>query len=387
MFNTPFAAVERELSERCWNFDSVEFAETDMEAPDGSMLSVRKGEPEFDGPAPRIIASDITTEQLGVLMPDNDERMVLADAEGDVFDYLAGRYTPDPSLNLFLQAYSRDPARVDRVGRDAVRLDHPALTLCLATQPPVWYDVMSKPRFAGKGFVARIEAAFPEPRLDRKKRIRQLPPEERREWSPVPVPPATAAAYHDMIVGLALEMHDRPGVTTAQLTPEAQTRMLRHSDKVDDRRTDGGDLGGKLSKWAAKSSGRVVRRALHLHMAEHRVHGAGRLIDVDTVKRAIDIEEWFVACAREAYGLANPNGEVTADDLAAFVDWLVREHRKTPYKPIRLNHIIQNAIPKNLRQKSRRDAAVELLVDLKYLVRVKVGKAAAVYLHPAADVG
>jgi len=385
MLGRPLGVVERELTEQCWESNYVE---VDPAGPDGLAVLTLDGLPEFVGPAPRLIASDATPEQLGVLMADNGERMIVADAEGDVFDMLAGRYSASPSMTLFLQSYSREYVRVDRVGRAPVALDEPALTLCLGTQPSVWHEVMSNPRFAGKGFVARIEAAFPEPRKERTRRMEAMPLSERPDVG-VPVDPQVVAEYRAMITELAIGLFDAT-TTTAKLTEEAQRRMQRHTADVDRRTLDDGDMGGQLARWGAKCSGRVVRRALHLHMAEHGVKGTCLLIERDTIERAIEIEEWFIANAKEAYGLADTGDDVNPEDLKAFVGWLTRKHADTPYQPIMLSYISQNVNPKALRQKSRRDRAIEVLVDLKYLAHVKVGKlgtASAVCLNPVAADG
>ena len=55
-----------------------------------------------------------------------------------------------------------------------------------------------------------------------------------------------------------------------------------------------------------------------------------------------------------------------------------------------LTHISQHATPKALRQKSRRDRAIEVPVDLNYLAHVTVGtsgKARGVCLNPVAADG
>ncbi|MCA2356762.1 YfjI family protein [Mycobacterium intracellulare] len=385
MLGRPLGSVERLLTDNCWESTYVVI---DPDGPDGLPVATLDGMPEFVGPAPRLIASDATPEQLGVLMADNGERMIVADAEGDVFDMLAGRYSASPSMTLFLQSYSREYVRVDRVGRAPVSLDEPALTMCLGTQPSVWHEVMSNPRFAGKGFVARIEAAFPEPRKERTRRMAAMPQSERGDVG-VPVDPQVVAEYRAMLTELATGLFDTATIT-AKLTEEAQMRMRRHTTEVDRRTLDDGDMGGQLARWGAKCSGRVVRRALHLHMAEHGIKGTRLLIERDTIERAIEIEEWFIANAKEAYGLADTGDDVNPEDLKAFVGWLVRKHRDAPYQPVPLSYISQNVNPKALRQKSRRDRAIEVLVDLKYLAHVKVGKmgtANAVCLNPAAADG
>jgi hypothetical protein len=382
MFNDPLMAVQLELVQ-LHNQRVHENVDVDVET-----IGVER---EADiGPEPRLLASDVTTEQLGVLMAENREYMIVADAEGDVFDILSGRYsskgsTP-PNLSLYLKSYSRERVDVDRASRGRVHLTHPALTLCLGTQPAVWHAVMANEWFAGKGFVARLEVAFPEPRLDRAERLSAL---GQLCDDPEPVTHAVVQAYRTMIRDLALGLWDSSEIT-AGMTEAATARMKRHTREIDVRRRADVDLGGKLSRWAAKCSGRVARRALHLHMADNvaeygAVGAAGLLIGLETVERAIEIEEWLIANEREAYGLADVETDVNTDDVQAFVRWLVKEHKDTPYSPISLTRILQNASPRCARQKSGRDKLVALLVDLNYLVHTKVGKTAAVYLNPTAS--
>ncbi|WP_181024971.1 YfjI family protein [Mycobacterium kansasii] len=387
MLNDPLMAVQLELIER---HRATEHEDIDGDGLDGQPVEMVGDEPAFAGPEPRLLASDVTTEQLGVLMAENRECMIVADAEGDVFDILSGRYASKggsaPNLSLYLKSYSRERVDVDRASRGRVHLTHPALTLCLGTQPAVWHAVMANEWFAGKGFVARLEVAFPEPRLERAERLAAL---GLLDDDPEPVGAEVVAAYRTMIRELALGLWDSVEIT-AELTEAAQDRMKRHTREIDARRRADSDLGGKLSRWAAKCSGRVARRALHFHMAEHvaeygAVGAAGMLIPVETVERAIEIEEWFIANEREAYGLADVGTDVNTDDVKAFVGWLIREHAKAPYRPILLTRILQNANPRCARQKSGRDKLVALLVDLNYLVHTKAGKKDAVYLNPRAS--
>ena len=54
-------------------------------------------------------------------------------AEGGVFDLMAGRYsaTGMPNFEVFLKGHAGDTIIVDRVGRPAERIDHPAVTIKL----------------------------------------------------------------------------------------------------------------------------------------------------------------------------------------------------------------------------------------------------------------
>ena len=90
---------------------------------------------QFIVPAiPRLLADDVTSEKLEMLLAEQGGRMAVFAAEGDVFDVLMGRYSSSGITNIgvFNKAHPGDNIRVDRVGRDTVIIHHPALTVGLA---------------------------------------------------------------------------------------------------------------------------------------------------------------------------------------------------------------------------------------------------------------
>jgi hypothetical protein len=337
-------------------------------------------------PPPRLVASDITPEKLAVVMDEQDGVMCLADAEGNAFDVMLGLYNPKSSVRLYNMAYTGEAASVDRVGRGSVFLAHPALTVCVATQPSTWLEVMSTTRLLHTGLVPRFAAAYIESRRSRYAR-RMATPESEREPLGEPVPVEVAAAYTRLIFEIGVHMRGREFVT-AGCTEEAQFLVRRYAGihgELDTRiLQDDGDLGGPLRTWAAKSGGRMLRIAAMIHTAKLGAEAYRQLIETDTIEAAIEVEEWLIANTRAAHGLAGAGNDVSAEDLRTFVDWLVREHAKAPCQPITLRRISRNAAPGSIRQASRRETAIELLADLHYLVRTKVGDAHAVYLNPVA---
>src|SRR5690606_7418544 len=89
-------------------------------------------------PLPRVLADDATPEALVRLLADHGRIAVVA-AEGDVLRIVDGRYARDGAARLgeLTRAWSGDPIRVDRIGREPVHVPRPALTLALAVQPSV----------------------------------------------------------------------------------------------------------------------------------------------------------------------------------------------------------------------------------------------------------
>jgi hypothetical protein len=117
-------------------------------------------------PTCRRLADDITPEKVASLLAEQDERLAIMSAEGDIFDTMAGRYGASGMSNLgvFLKGYSGDSIRVDRMGRIAEYVERPALTICLTVQPEVIRGLHRRPEFRGRGLLARFFYAIPHSR-------------------------------------------------------------------------------------------------------------------------------------------------------------------------------------------------------------------------------
>ena len=115
-------------------------------------------------------------------------------AEGGIFTAIAGRYNATPNLEVFLKGHAGDLLRVDRKGRVAEHVPHPALTLGLAVQPEVLRDIARMPGFRGRGLLARILYSVPPNAVG-----------HRRVGAPA-VPEAVVAAYHDTLRELTLSL-------------------------------------------------------------------------------------------------------------------------------------------------------------------------------------
>ncbi|OBF70424.1 hypothetical protein A5750_22845 [Mycobacterium sp. 852002-51613_SCH5001154] len=400
MFTRPISAVEDELHALSQLGEPVPVEVDDNGHPveliiDGESWGVVMtpgGEETPDGPLPRLLASDVTPEKLADLMDAQGGVMCLADAEGSAFDMMLGLYNPNAPVNLYLCSYTREAVNIDRKNGGSIRLREPSLTFCLATQHDVWNRVMATPRLVKKGVTARFAVAYTETRRSRFAR-RKATAINDREPLGQPVPPTVASAYFGLLYGLGLHMRERPN-STILLTAEAELRVRSYAGihgELDVRMLDGdGDLGGEIAGWAAKSGGRMLRTALMLHMAEHGPDGYRYQVSAETIDRAIIIEEWFIANARAAHGMVSGDGAsgeaASAEEVKAIAGWLIRQHKAEPtrwaHTPMPLRHVNRNLTPKKLRQAPLIWSAIQKLTALNYVVQTKVGKQAAVYLHP-----
>jgi hypothetical protein len=211
---------------------------------------------------PRLVVDECTPERLASLLREHDGRMAVLSAEGDIFDFMSGRYTASgaPNLGVFLRGHAGDPLRVDRVGRAAEFVRCPALTLGLAIQPEVLEGLMARPGFRGRGLLARFLYAVPKSTLGR------------RDVEAPPVPLEDRSNYMSGVRALlnlpwGTDTEGRPSAHSLTLNAEAREALLEFERDLEPRLGELGDL-GHLSDWAGKLAGAVARVAGLLHIAD-----------------------------------------------------------------------------------------------------------------------
>ena len=221
----------------------------EIEAAEASLTEVPR--------SPRIVSQDITPEQLATLMSQNGERLALFSAEGGVFSTMAGRYSGGiANLDIYLQAHSADPVRVDRGSRPSVYMQEPALTMGLSVQPDVLCDMAGKPGFRGRGLVGRFLFCTPRDIVGK------------RTLETVPIPETVAASYAETITAL-LYMDEQRNMEngdlfTIRLSEEASTVWREFALWVESAMAEGGEL-EHMRDWAGKLPGAVGRIAGIFH--------------------------------------------------------------------------------------------------------------------------
>lgn len=129
----------------------------------------------------RLYVDDVTTEKLTSVLAENNGTAAIVSAEGGIFDMLAGIYTKNVNIDVFLKAHSGDDIRVDRIGRSSESISLPALTVLLAVQPSVLSGMMSNGVFRGRGLTARFMYCMPQSKVgERKYRTKPIPDEVSR---------------------------------------------------------------------------------------------------------------------------------------------------------------------------------------------------------------
>jgi hypothetical protein len=279
-------------------------ADADIDKVTEELVALGAKVPEIPR-VPRILAGDITAEQLGVALYENNEKLGILSDEGGIFATMAGRYSNGiPNIDVFLSAFSGAPTRVDRRSREPVRLDLPTLSIGIAPQPSVLMDLLSTDEFRNRGLLARFIYLVPESKVG----YRQATTSD---------VPATVKDQFRLHVHALLDQQPTYG-TNGEVWPlrlrfsqAARTAWEENFNKLEIRMREGGDL-ESVKDWVCKLPGNTARIAGILHLVEHSGNAKPETVEVslDTVSKAIQIAEVLVAHAKAVFHAEAINPEV-----------------------------------------------------------------------------
>lgn len=247
----------------------------------------------------RLYVDDVTTEKLTSVLAENNGTAAIVSAEGGIFDMLAGIYTKNVNIDVFLKAHSGDDIRVDRIGRSSESISLPALTVLLAVQPSVLSGMMSNGVFRGRGLTARFMYCMPQSKVgDRKYRTQPIPDEVSR--------------CYEVLIRNLLQEETPKTPELIRLSPEADKLLEEFACTVESKlKTEYSDI----PDWAGKLVGAVLRisgllcRAANAHCSDFLDLSDSMIVDEATMASAIAIGRYFTEHSRAAYSLMG------ADDL------------------------------------------------------------------------
>lgn len=226
---------------------------------------------------PQIWASDITNEQLGVVMSNNDDTLSLLSDEGGLFDIISGLYSDGRSnIDLLLQAHSACPVRVDRGSRPPIFMDRAVLTMGLTVQPQVIKKIRSNKTFRGRGLLGRFLYVMPKSNIGF------------RTLDQPPISRGLISSFRKVINNILSHPHqkenDKATLYTLEFTQEAFEKWLTYA-QLNERLMCESDLGflSHITDWAGKLPGAIARIAALLHIA--------RYADVTPWKNKISLED------------------------------------------------------------------------------------------------
>jgi replicative DNA helicase len=257
---------------------------------------------------PRLIADDSTPEKLTALLADHGGRMAVISTEGGLFQMMAGRYTDKSNLDVYLKAWSGDTLKRDRMTSDTKIIRKPALTVGLAVQPMVIQQLSENPEFHGRGLIARFMFSLPHDTVGERNKKR------RSTWDH-----RTADTYTDRLLMIARRYgHEDTPMRRLEVDDAALDLFQDWQQDHEDRMAVGGDL-RFMSEWVTKMESTVARLAALLHVAHDK---PGCVIDVDMMRRAIEVGDYWEAHAKLAHDLWGADQNLNI--ARAIVVWAIR---------------------------------------------------------------
>lgn len=247
--------------------------------------------------ATRLVADDATPEALAVLLDEQQGRIALVSTEGGPFEIMAGRYSERANLDVYLKAWSGDPVTVDRIGRPAIYVARPALTMALTVQPQVIESIGARPDFKGRGMTARIMYFLPVDHVGYRDLTRLAG-----------INPGILDDYQRHIHRL---LDATP--TTVELEPAARAQFVTWRQHLEERRRPDGDL-RPISEWSTKMESSVLRTAALLATADGKY-----TVDVPTMNRAVAIGTYWLAHAKIAHDMWGTDDRIV--QARKILDW------------------------------------------------------------------
>lgn len=342
------AQSERRMAEKRLADAEKKAAAGDLSARDEALKLAEELALQLPPAIPRLLLDDCTSEALERELALQGGRMIVAGAEGGLFDILAGRYSGgNPNLDVFLKGHAGDDLRVSRVVRDSILVANCSLVLCYSIQPEILRGMGGKPSFRGRGLVGRFLYAVPPNRLGR------------RAINPEPMPGRVAEAYERLIRKLFSLGQSIPDVAVIGMDAEASNRFNDWQLEVEAMLADDGRL-APLRDWGGKLSGLTARLAALLHCSGGLA--IAEPVHRETIESAIQIGRWSIPHAEAAIGLM-ASGDGSLDDARYVLRWLRRER----FTEVTRREIHSHGRARFDNEPERLDRALECLVDRGWL--------------------
>jgi len=254
---------------------------------------------------PKKLCDDITPEELASVMNMNGEHISVVSDEGGIFETMAGRYNSGvPNIDLYLKGHATSPYRYDRKSSAPISMESPTLTMSLAVQPDVFWALSSKPGMRGRGLIARFIFYCPTSRLGH------------RSIEPPEIPADVSAGYAKLITTILGRRYISDPTTrkivpyTIGLSTDAYDRWVEFSADNEIKLKRFGQF-AKMTDWAGKLPGAVIRIAGLFHVAEHASGTPeSHEIDTATIDKAIALMDVASEHTRAVLDLMGQNEDL-----------------------------------------------------------------------------
>ena len=332
---------------------------------------------EMEIPAlPKLKASNVTPEQMNILLEENKGRLSILSDEGGIFKILSGQYSRVTNLEGFNKGWDGGNITDDRVGRSSVNVKNAALTLGLAVQPIIFEDLQNKRAFRQEGAIGRMLLGFPKSKIGHRKVGFNAPELDQL------IVNNYKRAVHGLLNLQPMQVDDsgewKPHVI--KMTREAKEIFYKFEEDIERRMGPEGDLNNMVD-WAGKLKGNLARVAGIFHLASKIDPKTGQApqdiwqqkIGPDSMNAAIELGKILIPHAKKVYGLLEIDPEI---ELAKYVLERIKKGidlEKTGELPKDKDKLDRSALMELCRNKKAINKPddlkepLKLLVDLNYI--------------------
>lgn len=305
----------------------------------------------------RLIADNCTLEALTSLLADNNGKISIISAEGGLFDILNGQYNNSkspPSIDTLLKAYSKEPIRVDRKGRESENIDKPTMTIFLAVQEIVLEKFILNDTFRRRGLNGRFLYCIPTSKVGT------------RKYRTEEIPSIVIEEYNNIIYKL-LEIPQKEEPTILKFSIEADNELEIFYNWLEPQLNNELEF---MGDFAGKLFGNCLRIAGILHCMEYSNITSECLVSLDTVKKAISISKYFLEHAKYAYMIAGQDKEV---QKAKYILKKLEDRKEKISLTLKRNeiHSISRSIPRGIDKSYDIDKALDILIEHGYILELE----------------
>lgn len=241
---------------------------------------------------PTYILDDVTTEKLGLLMSQNEERMAIISSEAGIFQLIAGYYSEkDANIDLYLKSFSGDPWSCQRIGRGMLRMEHPTITISVCSQPEVLAGLGRNKNFRGRGLLARFLYVVCRQQAGYRQRQVKF------------IPDAQIQQYRNHV----FKLMKMPIGSELKFSNDAQAVWDEFYNDVEMEMRPHGSL-ETIKDWGSKLPGMVARIAGLLHGAGG--YAVDKSIGVSTIDAAAVLGGYFTEHTLAAFSIMGENKDI-----------------------------------------------------------------------------
>jgi putative DNA primase/helicase len=372
-------ALQRHEADQCaWDaiksgiVDGIKKAASKASDTDHLEHDLRKHEEMKPVPprVPRLIYADATPEALTYSLGKNwPSGGVISSEAGAVFgSHGMGKDSQLRTLAILNQLWDAAKLTFDRRG-ESYTVDGARLTMSLQVQESALMEFIKKTGTLarGTGFLARFLMAHPEST------------QGTRLFSEPPKNMPSLAAYHTrlaQILQAPAPINDKGGLEPAMLTlsPDAKAAWVRFHDEIENGLGKGGEL-----QDVRDVASKIADNAARLAALFHSIEGGNGAISLAHLASASRIAAWHLNESLRFFGeLALPE---ELADAVTLDNWLIDYCKTNRVDSVSTRTMSQYA-PYKLRDKIKRESAIQELIERGRAALLKNGKRLEVMINP-----